>query len=104
MAAQTKIGRRKGVIPLVRRRMTVARMFSALRMEEKLERETPRKNICIPSGARTESGGYPVQPVSNPPRAILESRMIPAGTAIQKEKAFKRGKAISLAPISSGTR
>jgi len=45
MAAQTKIGMRKGVMPLARSRITEARIFSALRMEEKLERETPRKNI-----------------------------------------------------------
>ena len=42
-------------------------------------------------------------PGSKPPRNMLDSRMMPAGTASQNPNAFKRGKAMSRAPISNGT-
>src|SRR5664279_4896944 len=86
-AAQTKIGIRKASIPLARIRSTVTSKLSAPRMDDQPASQTPIKNICIPIGAFTESGGYPVQPVSKPPKARLESNTTAAGTATQKEKA-----------------
>ncbi len=41
---------------------------------------------------------------STPPSGMDINSQTAAGTAIQKEKAFKRGKAMSCAPMSSGTR
>lgn len=58
--------------------------------------------LWLPSPLR---GGYTVHPVPAPfsVRALHTSR-IRLGTSSQKEMLFRRGKAISAAPIITGTR
>src|SRR6266511_746505 len=85
--AHTKIGRRMAVIPFARIRMTVAMTFAEPRMDDQPAVKTPRKNICIPTGARAERGGYPVQPVSKPPSTSAIRSKTEAGTATQNAKA-----------------
>ena len=103
-AAHTKIGNRKAVIPFARILKTVTIRLRPPRIEDQPATNTPIKNICIPTGALADSGGYPVQPVSNPPKAKLLSSRTAAGGAIQNEKAFRRGVMNYLAPIMIGTR
>jgi hypothetical protein len=98
------MGIRKYVIPAALIRTIVVMIFSDPRIEDKPKRITPRKKACIPKGAFVLNGGYPVQPVSNPPRNNARVRQTAAGTLIQKAKAFNLGNAISLAPIINGTR
>ena len=74
--------------------------------------EMPR--MCRPTihrsrpcpGESTESGGYAVQPASAapPPHRKLEYITRPPNSSSQNEAAFRRGKAMSRAPIWSGTR
>ena len=56
-AAHTRIGMRKAVMPFARIRSTVAIRFRPPRMEDHPAVNTPRKNICVPTGPRAESGG-----------------------------------------------
>src|SRR2546430_305924 len=61
------------------------------------------KNVC-PSGWTSESGAYEVQPVANEPPGArkLAIIMMPAVGSSQYERAFRRGNAMSGAPIISG--
>jgi hypothetical protein len=56
-AAHTKIGMRNIVMPGARRRSVVTITFSEPRMDDRPTRYTPTKNISMPMGARTLSGG-----------------------------------------------
>src|SRR5919107_559085 len=102
--AQTSSGIRKKLIPGARMVMMVTRKFSAVAIDEAPANCTPIvKNTC-PSGAVTDSGAYAVQPLANdPPGAKNDSSiMIPASGSIQYDSAFRRGNAMSGAPIMSG--
>ncbi len=61
------------------------------------------KKIC-PAALVSLSGGYAVQPESQPPAACEASRSTATGGTIQKLRALTRGKAISRAPIIRGTK
>ena len=56
-AVQTKIGMRKWVMPFARWRTMVAITFKPPKIDDNPNRYTPKKNICIPSGACALSGG-----------------------------------------------
>ena len=102
--AQTSSGIRKKLIPGARIVMIVTRKFSAVAIDDAPANCTPIvKNTC-PSGAVTDSGAYAVQPLANePPGARNDSSiMIPASGSIQNDSAFRRGNAMSGAPIMSG--
>src|SRR5918997_1036621 len=61
------------------------------------------KNSC-PIGTDVDSGAYAVQPVANEPPGAKNDAVIiaPAIGSIQNDSAFRRGKAMSGAPIISG--
>jgi len=48
-------------------------------------------------------GGYRVQPVPTPPKTVDKIKREKAGGKSQKDRLFRRGKAISGDPISNGT-
>jgi len=55
--AQAKIGIRNGVMPGARIRRIVTIRLRAPIIDDQPAKNTATKNICMPSGARTESGG-----------------------------------------------
>src|SRR6187200_3019754 len=102
--AQTSSGIRQKVIPGARMVMIVTRKLSAVAIDEAPANCTPRlKNDC-PRGAPVESGAYPDQPASKAPPGTrkLARKSRPAIGSIQNESAFRRGNAMSGAPIISG--
>ena len=102
--AQTSSGIRQNVIPGARIVMIVTRKLSAVMIELAPAHCTAMwKKIC-PSGWCEESGAYAVQPADGPPpgHAIPTTSMIPAIGSSQNESAFRRGNAMSAAPIISG--
>src|SRR5215203_4242646 len=103
--AQTRSGMRQKVIPGARMVMIVTRKFSAVAIDEAPANCTPIvKNIC-PIGTEVDSGAYAVQPVANEPPGARNDAVIirPAIGSIQNESAFRRGNAMSGAPIISGS-
>ena len=102
--AHTSSGMRKKLMPGARIVMIVTRKLSAVMIEEAPANCTPiEKNVC-PTGASIDSGVYAVQPSANAPPGAkkLPSIIAPAIGSSQKESAFRRGKAMSGAPIISG--
>ena len=102
--AHTSSGMRKKLIPGARIVMIVTRKLSAVMIEEAPANCTPiEKNVC-PIGALVDSGAYAVQPSANAPPGArkLASIITPATGSSQKDSAFRRGKAMSGAPIISG--
>src|SRR5437764_6716637 len=102
--AHTSSGIRKNDIPGARMVMIVTRKFSAVAIDDAPANCTPTvKNTC-PIGEVSESGAYAVQPVANEPPGTRNelSIMIPAIGSSQNDRAFRRGKAMSGAPIISG--
>jgi len=62
------------------------------------------KSTAMPAWPIVDRGGYTVQPVPTPDsRSEEKSKRSNAGGRSQKEKLFKRGKAMSGAPIRRGT-
>ncbi len=101
--AHTKIGSRPHVMPGARRWMIVTRKFSPPRMEDRPNVIIARqKNVC-PAAFRRLSGGYAVQPESQPPAACAASSSTATGGTSQNVSAFSRGNATSFAPIMIGT-
>ena len=85
--------------------MIVTRKLSAVAIDDAPASWTAiEKNIC-PIGIVVDSGAYAVQPAANEPPGArkLNSIMIPASGSSQYDSAFRRGKAMSGAPIISGS-
>src|SRR5215210_2905046 len=103
--AQTSRGMRQNDIPGARMVMIVTRKFSAVAIDDAPANCTPIVKNIWPAGTSVESGAYAVQPVANePPGARNEAVIIvPAIGSIQNDSAFRRGKAMSGAPIISGS-
>jgi hypothetical protein len=95
------------VIPLARIFKIVTIKFNAPNKEEtpakcKLKIKQSTEGFGCP--AKLLNGGYKVQPVPTPPSIQLETKnKNKEGGSNQKLKLFKRGKAISGAPIKRGT-
>ncbi len=102
--AQTSSGIRKKLIPGARMVMIVTRKFRAVAIEDAPANCTAMVKNTWPIGAVSDSGAYAVQPEANePPGAKNEpSIMTPATGRNQKDRAFRRGNAMSGAPIMSG--
>jgi hypothetical protein len=102
---QTNSGIWLSCIPAARIPTTVARMLTEPRMELKPFKCRLRiaRSTLAPE-CRTLSGGYAVQPVPAPCSTRVESsRRASAGGLSQKLMLFRRGKAMSGAPIIIGT-
>src|SRR3954468_2144871 len=102
--AQQSSGMRQNVIPGARIVMIVTRKLRAVMIEDAPAHWTAIVKKTVPIGWCTESGGYCVQPFANGPpgQAKLASIITPAIGSSQKERAFRRGNAMSGAPIISG--
>ena len=103
--AHTSSGMRQKDMPGARIVMIVTRKFSAVAIDDAPANCTAIvKNIC-PIGAEVESGEYAVQPLANEPPGARNDAviMMPAIGSIQNDSAFSRGKAMSGAPIISGS-
>ena len=102
--AQTRSGMRQNVMPGARIVMIVTRKLSAVAIDDAPAHCTPIWKKMFPSGPTTESGAYPVQPAPKAPPSArkLESMITPPTGSIQNESAFRRGNAMSGAPIISG--
>ena len=103
---QQKIGMRNIVIPGARMRNIVTRKLAAPIVEDMPSTTTARIHMSMPTPVCWASGLYAVHPLSAaPPSTMKPANMrMPAGGSIQKESALIRGKAMSAAPIWSGTR
>ena len=67
-------------------------------------RMRPSSSMSTPvAGSVVDSGAYIVQPTGAPPKAKALTIMMPPATRSQNDSALMRGKAISAAPIWSGT-
>src|SRR3712207_1213597 len=99
--AHTSSGMRQNVMPGARMVMIVTRKFSAVAMLDAPANWTPIVKKSCPIGASVDSGAYAVHPVENdPPGARNEAVIItPATGSIQNDSAFRRGNAMSGAPI-----
>src|SRR5918994_4219349 len=103
--AHTSSGIRQKLMPGARMVMIVTRKLSAVAIDDAPANCTPIvKNIC-PIGTSVDSGAYAVQPVANePPGAKNDAAIIrPPTGSIQNDSAFRRGNAMSGAPIISGS-
>src|SRR5215218_9891202 len=102
--AQHSSGMRQNDMPGARIVMIVTRKFSAVAIEDAPANWTPIvKNSC-PIGTDVDSGAYAVQPVANDPPGAKNDDVIsrPPTGSIQNDSAFRRGNAMSGAPIISG--
>jgi hypothetical protein len=103
----TNKGIRCKLIPGPRMLKIVVMKFTAPRIElipERCKLKIARSTDPPEWKARDESGGYTVHPVPAPTSTNAEdSKRINDGGRSQKEMLFKRGKAISGAPIIMGT-
>ena len=102
--AHTSSGMRQKVMPGARMVMIVTRKFSAVAIEDAPANWIAMLKKVWPSGMWVESGAYAVQPVENEPPGArkLRSMMIPPIGSSQYDSAFRRGNAMSGAPIISG--
>src|ERR671929_515635 len=102
--AQTSSGSRQKDMPGARIVMIVTRKFSAVAIDDAPANCTPIVKKIWPIGDVSDSGAYAVQPVANePPGARNDSSIMrPAIGSIQYDSAFRRGNAMSGAPIISG--
>src|SRR3954466_9335800 len=103
--AHTSSGMRQNVMPGARIVMIVTRKFRAVAIDEAPANCTASEKKVWPSGVSVESGAAPVQPVANePPGAKNDASIItPAIGSSQNDSAFRRGNAMSGAPIMSGS-
>src|SRR5918998_4433374 len=103
--AHTSSGIRKNDIPGARMVMIVTRKLSAVAIDEAPANCTPIVKNSWPIGTEVESGAYAVQPVANEPPGARNDAVIitPAIGSIQNDSAFRRGNAMSGAPIISGS-
>src|SRR4051812_16750584 len=102
--AHTSSGSRQNDMPGARIVMIVTRKFRAVAIEEAPANWTPIVKKSCPIGTSVESGAYAVQPVANEPPGAKKDAVIiaPATGSIQNDRAFRRGNAMSGAPIISG--
>src|SRR5215204_384104 len=103
--AHTSSGMRQNDMPGARMVMMVTRKFRAVAIEDAPANCTPMVKNIWPIGADVLSGAYAVQPVANEPPGAKNDAviMMPAIGSIQNDRAFRRGKAMSGAPIISGS-
>jgi len=106
---QVKIGIRNMVIPGARRqRMVVVRFTAVSTVETPVTmRATSHRSAPAPGEwAASERGRYPVHPKLAAPREVRkpDNMVRPPPTNSQYDRAFRRGKAMSGAPMCSGTR
>src|SRR5215204_5722436 len=103
--AHTSSGIRQKLIPGARMVMIVTRKFSAVAIDDAPANWTPIVKNSWPIGTVVESGAYAVQPVAKEPPGAKNDAVIivPAMGSIQNDSAFRRGKAMSGAPIMSGS-
>src|SRR5919202_7040980 len=101
--AHTSSGMRQNDMPGARIVMIVTRKFSAVAIDDAPANCTPIVKKSWPIGTSVESGAYAVHPVAkDPPGARNDAVIIvPAIGSIQYDSAFRRGKAMSGAPIMS---
>jgi hypothetical protein len=103
---QTKRGKRAKVIPGARLLTMVTIKLIAPKIDEIPAKCKLTTLISTPGPAwwnASLKGGYKVQPVPTPPIKTDNHKKLKAGHNNQKLKLFKRGKAISGAPINIGT-
>src|SRR3954452_19710202 len=103
--AHTSSGMRQKLMPGARMVMIVTRKFSAVAIDDAPANWTPIVKNSWPIGDASASGAYAVQPAAqDPPGAKKDSSIIvPATGSIQYDRAFRRGNAMSGAPIMSGS-
>src|SRR3954451_19061956 len=103
--AHTSSGSRKNDIPGARMVKIATRKVRAAAIDDAPANCTPTVKNTWPIGDVSDSGAYAVQPVANdPPGAKKDSSIIVQATgSIQYDSAFRRGKAMSGAPIMSGS-
>src|SRR3954464_1749664 len=103
--AHTSSGIRKNDIPGARMVMIVTRKFSAVAIDDAPANWTPTVKKSWPIGALVDNGAYAVQPLANDPPGMKNdaSIMMPAIGSSQNDRAFRRGNAMSGAPIISGS-
>jgi hypothetical protein len=93
-------------MPGARMLKMVVMKLAAPRIEEAPAKCRPNRAMSSPGPPwywLSDSGGYSVQPVPVPPTKRLATVSMKAGTSSQKEMLFRRGKAMSGAPIMIGT-
>src|SRR5438552_167339 len=102
--AHTRSGMRQNVMPGARMVMIVTRKLSAVAIDDAPANCTATLKKVWPIGVWVDSGAYAVQPVENEPPGArkLASMSTPAAGSIQYDSAFRRGNAMSGAPIISG--
>src|SRR3954447_4121932 len=103
--AHTSSGMRKNDMPGARMVMIVTRKFSAVAIDDAPANWTPTVKKSWPIGALVDNGAYAVQPLANDPPGMKNdaSIMMPAIGSSQNDSAFRRGNAMSGAPIISGS-
>src|SRR3954452_2657320 len=103
--AHASSGSRKNDIPGARMVMIVTRKFSAVAIDDAPANCTPIVKNIWPIGAVVDSGAYAVQPDAKDPPGQKndDSIMMPAIGSSQNDSAFRRGNAMSGAPIISGS-
>src|ERR671917_2517262 len=103
--AHTSSGIRQNDIPGARMVMMVTRKFSAVAIDDAPANCTPIVKNSWPIGTSVDSGAYAVQPVANDPPGAKNDAVIirPPSGSIQNDSAFRRGNAMSGAPIISGS-
>src|SRR4029077_14099194 len=102
--AQTRRGIRQNVMPGARIVMIVTRKLSAVMIDDVPAHWTPMLKKTLPRGWSVQSGAEHVHPLAHDPAGTrkLESIITPAIGSSQNERAFRRGNAMSGAPIISG--
>jgi len=104
MLAHTNMGIRRSVMPGARSLKVVVRKLIEPRIELVPSRIRPSTSRSMPwSAVLVESGAYIVHPTGAPPKANDERIRTAPGGMSQKPSALMRGKAMSAAPICSGT-
>src|SRR3954447_7695246 len=103
--AQTSSGMRQNDMPGARIVMIVTRKFSAVAIEDAPANWTPTVKNIWPTGTWVDGGAWAVQPVANDPPGARNDAVIivPAIGSSQYDSAFRRGNAMSGAPIISGS-
>src|SRR3954451_18697907 len=103
--AHTSSGMRQNDMPGARMVMIVTRKFSAVAIDDAPANCTPTVKNIWPTGAETDKGAYAVQPDAKAPPGVRNeaSIIVPATGSIQNDSAFRRGNAMSGAPIISGS-
>src|SRR3954449_3945563 len=100
----TSSGSRQNDMPGARIVMMVTRKFRAVAIDDAPANCTPMVKNSWPIGTDVDSGAYAVQPVANEPPGAKNDEIIirPPIGSIQNDSAFRRGNAMSGAPIISG--